>query len=884
MASYTDKIMQFNPYVPQLPLEAMAQVGMYKQQKYEENVQKIQSQIDTIAGLDVIKPIHKKYLQSKLDELGNNLKTVAAADFSNFQIVNSVGGMTNQIVRDPIVQNAVTSTMRKRKEDSNIQEAQKAGKSSPDNEDYFNDQFNEWINDGKLETPFTGEFIEYTDVDKKLRDLADKLKVDEIGVDNPFIKNNAGQTLYFYKDPKTGKTVSSIDPSMGTPQIDLGMTRVKVKGVSAQRILNNFYDSLDANDIRQLKINSWAKYRGVGAEPYKQDIIAAYKDKKEIISQELVNLNVKYKDPNLTSEEQTAIKTQITKIDDLLKNKKLEKDLEEDLANLDTKIGLEDFKYKVYSQRYLTNLAKDISYKSYVTEWLSNPLEQADMARKNFQLEVQKRADDLWKFKTTEKRLQSKDDFEKYKWMVENAPTQPTVLGGGVPTDGEIITEEKVLSDIGAEGEQYRANQRVWANEMFPGDSMTMDEKVAAFEKKVSEYRQNPKMEITSEVLDYVMMDIQASNNLTKSINLLSSARKKQEQAKKDYIAEDKTAVTANGINYTKSDIYDFTTNLPKLTSTTYEPVGGTPIEEIDDDKVINFFKSYKGGKLLPIASAYVRNNKTFTVLNDEEKKLVGALKAAYSDIKEASKLGNEAFSNQMYTFSPKYGAKVATLNMSNKADLESVKGLLTAKAYQKNQLGESDVEKVGDYADNLGEIIVKPGTLVNFEVKKDGKGMVIITDGVAKKTYKIPVLPNEVSTYFKKATEGSDFEPLRDDILDSPGHTTNTANLRGATPENAVNARYTGYDLPGLRNSRYAGLVRFDVEGRQNNTGDSQKDGYDFNLYVYDPFLGIWKAKTINNINNVSGGRGYINEQGILDIRNSLNESNILEAIKNWK
>jgi hypothetical protein len=98
MASWTDQIPVFNSYIKQLPVEAIVQVGMQKQQMYEQNVQKIQSQIDSVAGLDVIKDPHKKYLQSKLDQLGNNLTKLAAADFSNFQMVNSVGGMTNQIV------------------------------------------------------------------------------------------------------------------------------------------------------------------------------------------------------------------------------------------------------------------------------------------------------------------------------------------------------------------------------------------------------------------------------------------------------------------------------------------------------------------------------------------------------------------------------------------------------------------------------------------------------------------------------------------------------------------------------------------------------------------------------------------------------------------
>ena len=110
MASWTDKIPTFNPYVAQLPVEAMVQVGMYKQKQYDEGIQKIQTNIDNVAGLDIAKESDKVYLQSKLNQLGNDLKIVAAGDFSNFQLVNSVNGMTNQIVKDANVQAAVAST------------------------------------------------------------------------------------------------------------------------------------------------------------------------------------------------------------------------------------------------------------------------------------------------------------------------------------------------------------------------------------------------------------------------------------------------------------------------------------------------------------------------------------------------------------------------------------------------------------------------------------------------------------------------------------------------------------------------------------------------------------------------------------------------------
>ena len=100
MASFTDKLSQFNPYIQELPVQEMYQVGMAKQAQYNQGVQKIQNYIDRIGGVELSRPQDKELLQSKLNELGNNLKTVAAGDFSNQQLVNSVAGMTGQIIKD----------------------------------------------------------------------------------------------------------------------------------------------------------------------------------------------------------------------------------------------------------------------------------------------------------------------------------------------------------------------------------------------------------------------------------------------------------------------------------------------------------------------------------------------------------------------------------------------------------------------------------------------------------------------------------------------------------------------------------------------------------------------------------------------------------------
>ena len=66
MASFTDNLVAFNPYIPQIPVDDYVRVGMIKQQQYNEGVQKVQGYIDSVAGLDVIKPEHPRWFGTSI--------------------------------------------------------------------------------------------------------------------------------------------------------------------------------------------------------------------------------------------------------------------------------------------------------------------------------------------------------------------------------------------------------------------------------------------------------------------------------------------------------------------------------------------------------------------------------------------------------------------------------------------------------------------------------------------------------------------------------------------------------------------------------------------------------------------------------------------------
>jgi hypothetical protein len=480
MASFTDQITKFNPYVQQLPVEAMVQVGMRRQAKYDEGVEKIQSYIDNIAGLDVIKPIHKEYIQSKLNELGGKLKTVAAGDFSNQQLVNSIGGMTTQIIKDPTVQNAVYSTQRVRKVQNDMEAAKKAGKSGIENELWANNEISSWINDGDAQTTFNGEFVEYTDLDKKLRDLHSKLKEAENSVDIPFKTDADGRTLYYstVKDAKGNviKTNVSLDPKSGTPEIDDAMKRIKTKGIGAQKILNNFYDSLSENDKRQLKITANYHYQGATKDTFKRDIVNTYNSAKQMLSDQVVDWAVKLKtDNNLSAADKAEIEAQITDANKKLTDGTFENQMAKKTAEIDNIKDLTQYKYALYSEKYLTNLARDLANDSRVVEIMSNPYQQADMEKQKLQFQVNKARQEHSEWAATHAlaiaKFNSDEEKKIYERTQEEAKKrllQPVTSPGGLGTDVKLPTLTDLSNDIKATETAIKTLDGQYADQLFP--------------------------------------------------------------------------------------------------------------------------------------------------------------------------------------------------------------------------------------------------------------------------------------------------------------------------------------------------------------------------------------------------------------------------------
>ena len=346
MASWTDKPINFNPYVQQLPVEAMVSVGTQKQGLYNQGLQRIQSQIDSVAGLDIARDVDKAYLQSKMNSLGDNLKLVAAGDFSDFQLTNSVGGMINQVGKDENIQNAVASTRKFKRGMSDMQEAIKEGKSSSSNEHYFKNGANDWFNNPEVGASFNGEYMPYEDYRKY------ELEV---------LKSITGDSTI---------TEDMIGPN---GQILDAKVRNKLKGVSPNDIKNALMATLSPKHMKQMEIDGLYSYANMDDNTFASAIGLRHKSTFEAYNKKKESLTSKM---NSTADgpEKALMKSRIAEIDKALDKINNEyKTVSEKIENGE----IEAAKANLYTIDHINDFANAFSYTESELTYSANPMELA---------------------------------------------------------------------------------------------------------------------------------------------------------------------------------------------------------------------------------------------------------------------------------------------------------------------------------------------------------------------------------------------------------------------------------------------------------------------------------------------------------------------------
>ena len=364
MASYTDAIAQFNPYVQQLPVELMAKVGMQKQAQYDQGVQKIQSYIDNVAGVDVIHEADKQYLHSKLGELGNRLRTVAAGDFSNQQLVNSVTGMTGQIIKDPTIQNAVASTAWYKKQKEELDKAYRDGKSSIANVKDFERQATAWLSKNEAGQRFTGRYSPYIDLGKKWNEIIKTVHPNASSEDFAY-QNYVGADGKFHSD-----------------KLAAAMTRITKEGVTANQIENAIRSSLTPDDYNQLRIDGAYRFDGVDSEGMKGILATNYQSQLKKLDSVEESLK---KAINVVAGDPVQLELTTKSLNDITEQRlKLKKSYEEDLSLADT--NLDSVKTNLYKEGAIGQAAYSYSWEKKAKELLTNPILQADFEKEKINI------------------------------------------------------------------------------------------------------------------------------------------------------------------------------------------------------------------------------------------------------------------------------------------------------------------------------------------------------------------------------------------------------------------------------------------------------------------------------------------------------------------
>jgi hypothetical protein len=412
MASWTDRnAPNFSPYIQQLPVEAMVNVGTQKQQLYNEGLQRIQSQIDSVAGMDVVRDVDKSYLQSKLDQLGSNLKSVAAADFSDFQLTNSIGGAINKIAKDNNVVNAVSSARMYRQQTELLRKDITEGKSNPANELAFNKAASKWLNSNNIEDVFSATYIPPRDVWGKIKDIATAVGVSEQDIQQMYQTDEQGNVIY---------------DENGNAKWNPIMVQQALKGKDPSVLLKAFQAALTPEDYRQLAIEGEYAYSSYSPEQLKMILADQSKTQIDSVNYSINQLNAELVLENSKNEkDENKIKSlseQLTYFQNF--SQKLKNSIEKGISAVDSNPDV--VRGSLYTNNYLNEMSQVLSSQSVSTKYSVSPLFEITMRQNEFNRLLEKdKVDNYYKSQELGLKYRAQELDEK-KFLMELEESQKT--------------------------------------------------------------------------------------------------------------------------------------------------------------------------------------------------------------------------------------------------------------------------------------------------------------------------------------------------------------------------------------------------------------------------------------------------------------------------
>lgn len=856
MANFTDAISQFNPYVEQLPVDAMAQVGMYKQAKYDEGVQKIQSQIDKISGLSVLHPEDKLYIQSKINEVTDKLKRFSTADFSNQQIVSSVSGMTSRLLNDKNILSAVETTANLKKQKEYQEKAISENKSSPSNDAYFEDGIEKYLQtkDPVKRNAFKNfKYVPYTDLSKKWTELIKSI--------NPnATKEDIGKAEDFID--KDGKFQAG--------KIYEVMTRISNEGVSMEQIENAIRATLTDNDLLQLKIDANYRFRGIDSEKMKNHLKGDYDEKLKTIDGLEKSLN-QYKE---TVKNNSAQIVATDKSLDKLKEKKnkLKSEYEENLSLANT--DLESLKTNIYKEGTIFSFANSFSWEKKAKELLDNPYFETDMKLQQLAIDKarlqetvrQNNASNMYRnLELTQSKAISDRNYALELMKVNGQSNGFKVyLGQGLDNLPDVLTA-KNNELINTKFQIENLKKQLGNNNLNVAETL-----IAKFKTNVNSITPQQR-ELVEQIIDLdkkalnSTIELQnAENEVLKNDPSLNEKVSKLNTALKTQKPLSITTISGDKYTFTPRQLLEYSRKMDKIEQMAYLANFMSPVQR--DEYTLSI--------LSPIEKILYKTSKS---KNEDFRKIIQNQLSFYSKINQEDKLANQDFQDRLSVHlaekDPNYipvSSDIALPTEASRNYWETV----AASALKKYNFEPFGIKGGSVYSSNA-DIVEAQNWLAGKEAKNLGYAIVMQGDNkfldihLGNKTVLVPLDPTQVNDLPKITGQPNSISEKINSLQISNGN-------YNTNPTGKVeNSYYQPWNMNVKGLNVYADLSRNPNSSTQYITVNLTVDGINYPIQVSQAFPTIEGANNfIRSLTNKDIKDLFINDKSV--------PSNIKEKIKN--
>lgn len=244
MSTHIGPTFQQSQFVSGVPVDLLIQVGLNKQQKFDKNLENINSKYQQIASTKINKASDKEYIDNVLGDIrdtANSLTNLDISDNSNLRILED---NISKVASDDKFYKKIMANIADNKELDNLNFLKQTNSKAYNsiNEQVFLNNRNTWLNDPNNDN-YNAKYTNYYDIGEKQREIVKTLKPSVREVPN---------------------IVTYIDADGQQQQIQNG-TKI-ISEVSPERIREALMGSMDNGMMEQLRINYQYKIQNSSEE------------------------------------------------------------------------------------------------------------------------------------------------------------------------------------------------------------------------------------------------------------------------------------------------------------------------------------------------------------------------------------------------------------------------------------------------------------------------------------------------------------------------------------------------------------------------------------------------------------------------------------------